>query len=76
MQKIVTRTLRCGTTGEFYTVSTLVTVINKDQEQIEKRRAAAEAKADQEAEAEAMALRRHRAMRPGTQKIGWRPAGV
>ncbi len=76
MQKIVKKTLRCGATGEFYTVSTLVTVINKDEEQIAKRRAAAEALADRQAEVEALAIRRHRAVRPEVQKIGWRPVGV
>lgn len=71
MQKIVKKTLRCGTTGEWYTVSQLVTVKNADSEQIEKRRAAAEALADRQAEAEAGAIRRHRAIRPDKQKIGW-----
>lgn len=76
MQKIVKKTLRCGTTGEWYTISQLVTVKNADQEAIEAKRRAAEERADREAEAEAMAIRGHRRMRPDVQKIGWRPVGV
>ncbi len=71
MQKIVKKTLRCGTTGEFYTVSTLVTVKNQDQEAIDAARRANEARQDAEAESEAMAIRNHRRVRPDVQKIGW-----
>lgn len=70
--KIVKKTLRCGTTGEWYTVNTLVTVKSQDQEAIERARAANEARFDAEAAAEANATRRHRAIRPDVQKIGWR----
>ncbi len=71
LTKIVKQTLRCGTTGEFYTVNKLVTVKSKDQEMIEARRRAAEARTDREAFNEAMAIRQHRAVRPDVQKIGW-----
>lgn len=70
MQKIVKKTLRCGTTGEWYTVNTLVTVKSADQEAIEAKRRENEERADREAEAGA--TRRHRMLRPDVQKIGWR----
>lgn len=76
MQKIVKKTLRCGTTGEWYTVNTLVTVVDQQQQAIEAKRRAAEERACREAEAEALATRRHRQLRLDVQKVGWRPAGV
>lgn len=76
MQKIVQKTLRCGTTGKYFTVSQLVTIKSKDQEAIEAIRRANEERLDREAEIEAMAIRNHRRIMPSVQKIGWRAVGV
>lgn len=69
--KIVSKTLRCGTTGQWTTINTLVTVPSPAEAQLAKIRAAREAQLDAEAEIEAGAMKRHRQVRPDVQKLGW-----
>lgn len=72
MTKIVKKTLRCGTTGEFYTVNQLVEIKSQDEEAIQRRREATDAQIDREIDREVAALNHHRRIRPDVQKIGWK----
>lgn len=65
--KVVKKTLKCGVTGEWYTVYQNVTV----PDQYAAIREAREKAIDAQADAEAAAMGRHRAIRPSVQKIGW-----
>lgn len=69
MTKLTTKTLRCGTTGEWYTQTVRVEL--PADPKVAARRAAMEAQFDREAAAEAGAIRQHRFLRPDVQKIGW-----
>jgi urease accessory protein UreF len=71
MTKIVSKMVRCAVTGQITTVNTLVHIQTPQEARLAEIQAANEETLDAQAEREADSMRKHKAIRPDKQKIGW-----